>query len=196
MDQEDLEKRVAELERQLAEQKRVAELDRQFADAKAAERAAERQRIASELERHLAEQQRIVDRQVAEAQAANRAGKRKFLGIGNAYWAGPLLAGLFVSFMVAVFSTVFFPSSVLWTSGIVCDSGHHLAESRSQYSYQPGRWGTSSYFWCVNDASSLHTIYYEFPIVGLQFLLAALVICPAMAAGGLIWRLLRKSLES
>ncbi len=173
MDQGDLEKRVTELERQLAEQKRVAELDRQ-----------------------LAEQQRIVGRQVAEAQAANGAGGRKVLGIGNAYWVGPLLVGLFVSFMVAVFSTVFFPSSVLWTSGIVCDGGYHLAESMSQYTYQPGRWGTSSYFWCVNGASSLHTIYYEFPIIGLQFLLAALVICPALAAGGLMWHLLRKSPES
>jgi endonuclease/exonuclease/phosphatase (EEP) superfamily protein YafD len=36
MDQDDPEKRIAELERQLAEQKRIAELKRQLAEAKAA----------------------------------------------------------------------------------------------------------------------------------------------------------------
>src|ERR1700722_14654707 len=39
MDQDHPEQRIAELERQLAEQKRIAELERQLADAKAADRA-------------------------------------------------------------------------------------------------------------------------------------------------------------
>jgi len=38
MDQDDPEKRIAELERQLAAQKRIAELERQLAEAKAAAR--------------------------------------------------------------------------------------------------------------------------------------------------------------
>src|ERR1700752_3319409 len=40
MDQHDPEKRIAELERQLAEQKRIAELERQLAEAKGAAREA------------------------------------------------------------------------------------------------------------------------------------------------------------
>jgi uncharacterized coiled-coil protein SlyX len=36
MEQQDAERRIAELERQLAQQKRIAELERQLADAKAA----------------------------------------------------------------------------------------------------------------------------------------------------------------
>jgi hypothetical protein len=35
-------------------------------------------------------------------------------------------------------------------------------------------------------------MYYEFPIIGLQFLLVAILLCGAVAVGGPMWRLLRK----
>jgi hypothetical protein len=71
--------------------------------------------------------------------------------------------------------TAVFPSTALWMSGIVCRSPYHLATSTSRYSYKPGQSGTSVNYRCVSDTS-----WYDvnaFAIVGLQSLLAAVILC-------------------
>jgi hypothetical protein len=96
--------------------------------------------------------------------------------------------GLCVGGAAAV--TAVMPSSALWMSPIVCSSGYQLAYNTSHYSYKPGQSGTSVSFQCVSGDSS-HDVN-DLAIFGLQSLLAALVLCVAVAIGGSIWRRLRK----
>ena len=116
-------------------------------------------------------------------------------GFRPSRWKVPLFwvfafAIFMVSGLIAPFTSVLIPSSVLWTSRIVCRSGYHLADSSSKFSYKPNRGYSTSYLWCVSGDSSYHAN--EFAIVGLQFVLAGLVLCVALAVGVLIWRLSRK----
>ena len=71
--------------------------------------------------------------------------------------------------------TAMFPSTALWMSGIVCRSPYHLIASTSSYSYKPGQSGTSVNYRCVSDSG-----WYDvnaFAIIGLQSLLAAIILC-------------------
>jgi hypothetical protein len=82
--------------------------------------------------------------------------------------------------------TAVFPSTALWTSGIVCRSPYHLVTSTSNYSYKPGQSGTSVHYQCVSDAG-----WYEvnsFAIIGLQSLLAALILGGLAVVVGLLRR--------
>ena len=67
----------------------------------------------------------------------------------------------------------------------MCSSPYHLAHT-SDYSH---RAGTSVNFQRVSDTSSYRANFFE--VFGLQFLLAAILVCGAVAVGGL-WRVLRK----
>ncbi|WP_156623099.1 hypothetical protein [Mycobacterium sp. 1164966.3] len=71
--------------------------------------------------------------------------------------------------------TAIFPSTALWMSGIVCRSPYHLVASTSSYSYKPGQSGTSVNYRCISAAG-----WYDvnaFAIIGLQSLLAAILLC-------------------
>ncbi len=275
MDQ-DAEQRIAELERQLAQQKRIAELERQLADARAGVGEADPASQASvaqldaidEHARRLAQalqgkgwqaglsagpelaplrealRRAVVDAGLSQEQyrdALARAGLRggptiKIGGqvvyqhwdpAGPVYLAapvrGPYSAGAFgyggqggfspsrrklvgadrvgailgvggggigLCAGAAAAVTAVVPSSALWMSAIVCDSGYQMAYNTSDYSYKPGQSGTTVSFQCVGDAGSYDVN--DFAVFGLQFLLIALVVCVVGAVVGLMWRRRRR----
>lgn len=185
MNLEDSEKRIAELERQLAQQKRIAELERQLAEAKAA--AGEARSAGPST--GVPAPEPVADRGLVGVGGGGfpAAGRR---GIG-ADRAGAVigLIGGFVGICVgaAAAVTAVIPSSALWMSGIVCPSGYDMAFSTSHYGYKPGQSGTSVSFQCVRGDSAYDVN--DFAVFGLQFLLVVLLVC---VGGGLIWRLARR----
>lgn len=99
---------------------------------------------------------------------------------------GGVLGGLVA--VVAVLVTQF-PSSVLWMSAIVCDSPYHLEYDVSHYSVRPGEHFWTTDYACVSGENAYNVD--GFTVWGLQGLLVALVLSPAVAAGLLVWRRLR-----
>jgi hypothetical protein len=83
-----------------------------------------------------------------------------------------------------------FPSSVLWMSGIVCRSPYHLECDVSHSSFRPGESSSSADYACVNG-ESLYDVN-DFMVTALHGLLIAVVLCPVVALGFLVWRRLRK----
>ncbi|OBI23038.1 hypothetical protein A5712_11770 [Mycobacterium sp. E2327] len=281
MDADDPEKRIADLERQLAEQKRIAELERQLAEAKAAagQNRAEgqppsffsvrtgasqgdddraRQYAESlweglrsggpagpggpsgpEMAQHraafmqaaaqagLSEEQ--IDnifkhgkatfkvghsvvysgqgaapeytppafmgpppgfaQQVGSMRQATFGGRRERRGLvwANRFGAIAGTIGLCVGGAAALTATM--PSTALWTSPIVCDSGYQLTYNTSHYSYKPGQSGTNVDFECVNGADSYDPNW--FAIDALQTLLFGLIAGVVVAIGFVIWRQFR-----
>ncbi len=96
--------------------------------------------------------------------------------------------GLCVGGAAAV--TALIPSTALWMSPIVCRSGYEMAYNTSHYSYKPGQSGTSVSFQCVSD-SDFYDVN-DFAVFTLQLLLVGVVLCVALAVGGLIWRRSRR----
>jgi uncharacterized coiled-coil protein SlyX len=276
VDQQDAEQRIAELERQLAQQKRIAELERQLADARAGVEEADpasqvsaaqmdaidehARRLALALQGkgwqaglsagpevvplREALRRAVVDAGLSHEQyrdALARAGLRggptiKIGGqvvyqhwdpAGPVYLAapvrGPYAAGAFgyggqggfsaprrklvgadrvgailgvggggigLCIGAAAAATAAIPSSALWMSAIVCDSGYQMAYNTSDYSYKPGQSGTTVSFQCVGDAGSYDVN--DFAVFALQFLLIALVVFAVGAVVGLMWRRRRK----
>jgi Mycobacterium membrane protein len=191
-DQGDPERRIAELERQLAEQKRIAELERQLADAKAARAdPANEWRDASDggtqgPEVFTFDSSGGHGRPLAPDETAR--GERRVWAFFGLVFVLPIVA--VVCFCVAGAMLTLKPSSAMWMSGIVCSSGYHLSDDSKHYSTPSGGSGITMSFRCVRGASSYHTN--DFAILGLQFLLVALVLCAAAAVGVLMWRLFRK----
>ncbi|WP_156661190.1 hypothetical protein [Mycobacterium sp. 852002-51163_SCH5372311] len=71
--------------------------------------------------------------------------------------------------------TAIFPSTALWMSDVVCRSPYQLVANTSSYSYKPGQSGTSVNYRCISAAG-----WYDvnaFVIIGLQSLLAAIILC-------------------
>jgi hypothetical protein len=117
--------------------------------------------------------------------------RRRLVGPGGAgaiIGVGGGVIGICVGGAAAV--TALIPSSALWMSAIVCRGGYQMGYNTSHYSYKPGQSGTSVSFQCVSDADSYDVN--DFAVFALQSLLAALVLCVALAVGGLTWRLSRK----
>lgn len=283
MDSDDPEKRIAELERQLAEQKRIAELERQLAEAKAAAdpNRAEGQspsfftvqtgagQGADDRARQYAESlweglrsggpvgpggpsgPEMAQHRAAFMQAAAQAGlsqeqidnifkhgkatfkvghtvvysgqgaapeytppafvgpppafsqqvgskrqaaqgRRRPLGLRG--WPdriGAILGTLGLCVGAAASLTAVMPSSALWTSPFVCDSGYQLAYDTTDYSYKPGQSGTSVSFECVGAAGSYEPSWIA--IDAFQTILAAVVLGAAVGVGYLIWRAIFKS---
>jgi hypothetical protein len=282
MDVDDPEERIAELERQLAEQKRIAELERQLAEAKAAAarnhvegqpphffdaRAAagpggdERARRYAEAlweglrsggpagqggpsGPEMAQHREAFTRAAAQAGLSpeqldnifkqgkatinvghsvvysapgaapdytafagtgprpgfpEQVGSRRQAALGSQrerggrVWANRFGAiagtiGICVGGAAALTATM--PSTALWMSPIVCDSGYQLAYNTSHYSYKPGQSGTDVSFECVNGADSYDPNW--FAIDALQTLLFSLVAGAAVGVGFVIWRQFRK----
>ena len=283
MDSDDPEQRIAELERQLAEQKRIAELERQLAEAKA---AADPNRVegqppsfftvqtgaaegADDRARQYAESlweglrsggpagpggpsgPEMAQHRAAFMQAAAQAGlsqeqidnifkhgkatfkvghtvvysgqgaapeytppafagsppafsqqvgskrqaaqgRRRPLGLRG--WPdriGAILGTLGLCVGAAASLTAMMPSSALWTSPFVCDSGYQLAYDTTDYSYKPGQSGTSVSFECVGAAGSYEPSWLA--IDAFQTILAAVVLGAAVGVGYLIWRAIVKS---
>lgn len=110
--------------------------------------------------------------------------RRKFVGADRAWAIIGMLGGaigLCVGGAAAV--TALIPSTALWMSAVVCGSGYQMA-------YKSGQSGTSKNFQCVGNGD-----FYEvndFAVFALQSLLAAVVLCVALAVGGLMWHRARK----
>jgi hypothetical protein len=177
MEQQDAEQRIAELERQLAQQKRIAELERQLANAKAA----------------------AGDAQPVRQPPLGYGGRGEFspprrkrvglAGAGGIIGVGGGVIGACVGGAAAL--TALVPSSALWMSAIVCRGGYQMGYNTSHYSYKPGQSGTTVSFQCASGADSYDVN--DFAVFALQSGLAALVLCVALAVGGLMWRLARKT---
>jgi Protein of unknown function (DUF3060) len=140
MERDDLEKRVADLEHQLAEQRRAGP--------------------------------------GRTARSRNATPWRMLVVNGRV----SVIGAIFVGVLAAVVLTLLLPFSALWTSGIVCDGGSHLAYSESFGLRQ----GTTRTFQCVNGESSY--VASKLVIYALQAVIGALVVYGAAAAGLLAWR--------
>lgn len=138
MDRDDLEKRVSDLERQLAEQRRPS----------------------------------------GRTRSGNAAPWRMLVANGRI----SVLGVLFVGVLAAVVVTLMIPFSALWTSGIVCHGGSHLAYSESFGLRQ----GTTRTFQCVTGESSY--VASKLAIYALQAVVGALVIYGTVVAGRQAWR--------
>lgn len=288
MDNDDPEARIAELERQLAEQKRIAELERQLAEAKAAagERPVDAQQFyfstaqasgdpgAEERARRFAESlweglrtgapagpggpfgpetaqhreafmqaaaqagltQEQIDNIFKHGKATFRVGhsvvysgqggapdisgaphfaagatppapgftqqvgsrrraaqaRRRPLGLRG--WPdriGALIGALGICIGAAASLTATLPSSALWTSPLVCDSGYDLAYNTSNYSYKPGQSGTSVSFQCVGEAGSYEPSWLAIDV--FQTILVTLALGAIVAAGFVVWRTVFRS---
>jgi hypothetical protein len=282
MDSDDPERRIAELERQLAEQKRIAELERQLAEAKAAagQIPVDAQQFffstaqagggpgADDRARQFAESlweglrtgapagpggpsgPEMAQHREAFMQAAAQAGltqeqidnifkhgkatfrvghsvvysgqgaapeSSQVAGFGAGFapqpglapqvgsrrqasqrprrplglrgWPdriGAILGVLGICIGAAASLTATMPSSALWTSPFVCDSGYQLAYNTKNYSYKPGQSGTSVTFQCVGPSDSYAPSWLL--IDTFQTVLVSLVLGAAVGVGFLIWR--------
>ncbi|MEE6179592.1 hypothetical protein [Mycobacterium sp. 050134] len=122
MEADDPAKRIAELERQLAQQRRIAELEREIAEAGAA------------------------------AGQGSRGGPRPGVRLTGANRIGAILGILGVCVGSGAAITAMVPSSALWMSPLVCSGPYHLTYNTWSYSYRPGQSGTSVSFQCVGDS--------------------------------------------
>ena len=164
MDQEDPEKRIAELERQLAERKRGADLPPALPRTWVSVDGGGFQQVGT------------------PGDEARFGGQRPRRTVG---WTGRVDVETIVviGIVAPVLVTMLIPSSALWTSGIVCNTPSHLAYSES---LSLGH-ATSRTFQCVSGDSSYAAS--KLAIYALQTLVSALVLCGTVAAGRLTWRL-------
>jgi hypothetical protein len=176
MDQDDLEKRVAELERQLAEQKRVA----RFVTPEEAGRLG----ISDSALEALTQSKQGA--YTSDAWSRRQRPRRKR---GALIMFGVLIAILGPLYSVVAGVTAALPSSAMWMSGIMCSSPYHMAYHNEGYQYgrAPGFRGG---FQCVSGDSSYHVNYFAISV--LQTLLVVLVMFGVLVVGVLMWRLLRK----
>ena len=162
MDQDDPEKRIAELEHQLAERKRGADLPPALPRTWVSVDGGGFQQVGT------------------PGDEARFGGQRPRRTVG---WTGPVDVEtiIVIGIVVPVLVTMLIPSSALWTSGIVCDTPSHLAYSEN---LSLGH-ATSRTFQCVSGDSSYAAS--KLAIYALQTSVSALVLC-TVAAGRLTWR--------
>ena len=165
MNQDDPEKRIAELEHQLAERMRGADLPP----------ALPRNWVS-------VDGGGFFQQVGTPGDEARFGGQRPRRTVG---WTGPVDVETIVviGIVAPVLVTLLIPSSALWTSGIVCNTPSHLAYSES---LSLGH-ATSRTFQCVSGDSSYAAS--KLAIYALQTLVSALVLCGTVAAGRLTWRL-------
>ena len=158
MDQDDPEKRIAELEHQLAERRRGADLPPALPRTLVSVDGGGFQQVGT------------------PGDEARFGGQRPRRTVG---WTGRVDVETIVviGIVVPVLVTMLIPSSALWTSGIVCNAPSHLAYSQS---LSLGH-GTSRTFQCVSGDSSYAAS--KLAIYALQTLVSALVLCGTVAAG-------------
>jgi hypothetical protein len=171
MDQDDPEKRIADLEHQLAERMRGADLPPALPRTWVSVDGGDFQQVGT------------------PGDEARFGGQRPRRTVG---WTGRVDLGTIVviGIVAAVLVTMLIPSSALWTSGIVCNAPSHLAYSeRLSVSY-----ATSRTFQCVSGDSSYAAS--KLAIYALQTLVGALVLCGTVAASSLTWRPERSQLNN
>jgi hypothetical protein len=160
VDQDDPEKRIAELEHQLAEQKRIAELEHRLATARVD---------------HTVEQPRPPSPAMGKGEGSS-AGRGPSLPVV----LGFLLIPIVLLYVVVQIVTSLFVSSALWMSPIMCGSPYHMAYKYEGYHIGSG--GSSGYrggYQCLNAASSYHVNYFAVTVV--QTLLVLVVLVGAVA---------------
>jgi hypothetical protein len=190
MDQEDPEKRIAELERQLAAAKAVAE-GQEYSEPVLSQWPTPRMPpppappqtgppVGWNSPQNL-------------GPPAGRRSRTAVWGTGSTIghlW--PIIVVVVVVSIVGAFGMeLATPSSTMWTSWIVCPSPYHLTYTSFHSQFGGGKSGNSTDFQCVSGINSSHVN--EFRVFVLQALLIALVLCGAVALVVLIRRLLRRS---
>jgi len=163
MDQDDPEKRIADLEHQLAERMRGADLPPALPRTWVSVDGGGFQQVGT------------------PGDEAGFGGQRPRHTVG---WTGRVDVGTIVAIGIVapVLVTMLIPSSALWTSGIVCSTPSYLAYSESlSLGHATGRT-----FQCVSGDSSYAAS--KLAIYALQTLVSALVLCGTVAAGRLTWR--------
>jgi hypothetical protein len=201
MDNDDPEARIAELERQVAEQKRIAELERQLAEAKA---ASGQYQDADQAPRYF-----NVQGHSGAADDARRYAESLIETINtghspapnSAHWQKPRRTWTGANRLGAVAGaiggciggaaalTAVFPSTALWTSPIVCGGPNQLMVNTSHYSYKPGQSGTTVDFQCL-AGDGAHEANFA-TISALQTLVVGLALAGVLAIGFLIRRIRR-----
>jgi hypothetical protein len=163
-DQADLERRIAELERRLADAKAADGADAPFTVD--APRRPGRIRAPDE---------------------TARGDGRVWIFFGLVFVL-PIAAVVCLCVTTALVTLA--PSTAMWMSGIVCGAGYDLANDNRHYGTPSGGSGTTMSFRCVSGQNSYHAS--DFAVFGLQFLLVGVVLCAAVAVGVLMWRLAPK----
>jgi hypothetical protein len=167
MDQDDPEKRIADLEHQLAERMRGADLPPALPRTWVSVDGGGFQHVGTPVDEAWFGGQR----------------PRRTVGWTDRVDVGTVVV---IGIVVTVLVTMLIPWSALWTSGIVCNSPSHLAYSESlSLGHATGRT-----FQCVSGDSSYAAS--KLAIYALQTLVSALVLCGTVAAGRLIRCLWRK----
>src|ERR1700739_3650886 len=158
MDQDDPEKRIADLEHQLAERMRGADLPPALPRTRVSVDGGGFQHAGT------------------PEDEATFGGQRPRRTVG---WTDRVDVATIVviGIVAAVLLTMLIPSSALWTSGIVCNTPSHLEYSQS---LSLGH-ATSRTFQCVSGDSSYAAS--KLAIYALQTLVSALVLCGTVAAG-------------
>jgi hypothetical protein len=156
MEYDDAQRRIADLERQLAEQKRIAELERQLAETNSATYGQPRAPVFRPRMR--------------------TGGGDRLRGmdlVGAIAGIGGVVAGGGAAL------TASFPSSALWTSALVCGKPGALMIDTSHYSYRPGQSGTSVGFQCVDAGGGRDAGFLAISV--LQSVLVAIVVAGVAA---------------
>jgi len=104
---------------------------------------------------------------------------------------GAIIGALGICIGGAASLTATMPSTALWTSPFVCDSGYQLAYNTRNYSYKPGQSGTSVSFQCVGETGSYQPNWLL--IDAFQTLLVSLVLGAALGVGFVLWRMVFKA---
>jgi hypothetical protein len=182
MSQDDLEKRVAELERQLAEEKRGAELQRRLADAHQA--AATGEEVVPATTTPLDQRS---PRAGSQRPRTGLVGRTVGTFVIILLYLTPLLPPFIIGSSLAGFA----PSTALWMSRIVCSSGYHMRDNSSHYSMPNGTSGSNMSFECVGAGGSYHIN--DLAVLGLQTLLVSLVLGAIIAVVILTRRVRRGS---
>jgi uncharacterized coiled-coil protein SlyX len=211
MDYDDPQKRIAELERELAEQKRIAELERQLADAKAATGGghgdiAQLREALSGAAAQAGMSQAQLDDALRNAKVTIKTGHSVGYpgpygqrGVGRQRPRAKLTGGTLVGAIGGLIGicvggaaalTAVLPSSALWTSAIVCGGPNQLMVNTSHYSYKPGQSGTSVDFQCIGGDGG-HAVNF-LAISALQTLFLALAVVGVLAIGVVVRSVLRR----
>jgi DUF3060 family protein len=159
---DDPQQRIAELERELAEQRRINQLQDQLADARGVTPAP------------------VLFRQRSRPSRTYR-GANLFGAVAGAigFCAGGAAA-----------LTAVLPSSALWTSSIVCGGRNQLMVNTSHYSYKPNQSGTTVGFQCLR-ADGAHDASW-FTITVLQSILVTLMLAGVAAVAFVMRRKARQ----
>jgi hypothetical protein len=199
MDRDDPEKRIADLEHQLAERKRAAELERQLAERNAAARGHGQPPPFTATHAGARWYPPGYPGQAVPSGQAGLGRQPQWRTLAPWVILGFVILVMFSGVAAFGLTLIVDPSSAQWTGGILCDSGYHL-EGREQagtilpamqYNTPSSTTAYSALFTCVNGHNE-YALSDSGPVVGLQALAIMIVVGLPLLAVAAVWALIRR----